>query len=137
VLTNDIAMFERLDPITGDVATRSQAMTVAQAIAAADAAQAALPAWSALGPSARRACLAKAATALEAKAEEFVEAMTREIGATEGWARFNVTLAASMIREAAALTTQISGEVIPSDEPGCLAMAIREPAGVVFEIVGD
>src|SRR6202022_3522286 len=78
--------------------------------------------------------LAKAATAIEAKAGKFVEEMTGEIGATEGWARFNVTLAASMIREAASLTTQIAGEVIPSDKPGCIALAIREPAGVVVGI---
>jgi len=134
VLTNAITTFERLDPISGEVASRSPAMTVAQAIAVADAAQAALSGWSALGPNARRAFLTKAAISIEAKAEEFVEAMMREIGATEGWARFNVTLAASMVREAAALTTQISGEVIPSDKPGCLAMAIREPAGVVLGI---
>jgi benzaldehyde dehydrogenase (NAD) len=57
-----------------------------------------------------------------------------ETGSTEGWARFNLMLAASMIREAAALTTQISGEVIPSDKPGCVAMAVREPAGVVLGI---
>jgi acyl-CoA reductase-like NAD-dependent aldehyde dehydrogenase len=43
-------------------------------------------------------------------------------------------LAAGMIREAAALTTQIGGEVIPSDKPGCVAMALREPAGVVLGI---
>jgi acyl-CoA reductase-like NAD-dependent aldehyde dehydrogenase len=39
-----------------------------------------------------------------------------------------------MIREAAALTTQIGGEVIPSDKPGCLAMALREPVGAVLGI---
>ena len=39
-----------------------------------------------------------------------------------------------MVREAAGLTTQIGGEVIPSDKPGCIAMAIREPAGVVLSI---
>jgi acyl-CoA reductase-like NAD-dependent aldehyde dehydrogenase len=39
-----------------------------------------------------------------------------------------------MVREAAALTTQIGGEVIPSDKPGCIAMALREPAGVVLGI---
>ncbi|MDT8266714.1 aldehyde dehydrogenase family protein, partial [Roseomonas sp. DSM 102946] len=39
-----------------------------------------------------------------------------------------------MLREAASLTTQVSGEVIPSDKAGCLAMAIREPAGVVLGI---
>lgn len=33
--------------------------------------------------------------------------------------------ATSMLREAASITTQISGEVIPSDSPGKLAMAIR------------
>jgi acyl-CoA reductase-like NAD-dependent aldehyde dehydrogenase len=43
-------------------------------------------------------------------------------------------LAASMIREAASLTTQITGEVIPSDKPGCIALAVREPAGVVLGI---
>ena len=57
-----------------------------------------------------------------------------EIGATEGWARFNLMLAAGMVREAAALTTQIGGEVIPSDKPGCLAMALREPVGVMLGI---
>lgn len=71
---------------------------------------------------------------LAGKADAFVAAMMSEIGATETWARFNVMLASSMLREAAALTTQVAGEVIPSDKPGCLAMAIREPAGVVLGI---
>lgn len=128
------AVFERLDPITGAVATTSVAMTTDHARAAVDAAQAALPAWSALGPNARRALLYKAAEALEARADAFVQAMMGEIGATEGWARFNLMLAASMVREAASLTTQINGEVIPSDKPGCLAMAVREPVGVILGI---
>lgn len=128
------AVFDRRNPVTGAVATTSAAMTADQARAAADAAQAALSAWSALGPNARRALLSKAAVALEARADAFVEAMMGEIGATEGWARFNLMLAASMVREAAALTTQINGEVIPSDKPGCLAMAVREPVGVILGI---
>jgi acyl-CoA reductase-like NAD-dependent aldehyde dehydrogenase len=128
------ATFDRLNPVTGALASTSPAMTVAQANAVADTAQAALAGWSALGPNARRALLTKAAAALEAKADAFVDAMMSEIGATEGWARFNLMLAAGMVREAAALTTQISGEVIPSDKPGCIAMALREPAGVVLGI---
>jgi benzaldehyde dehydrogenase (NAD) len=39
-----------------------------------------------------------------------------------------------MIREAASMTTQVAGEVIPSDVPGSLAMGIRQPAGVVLGI---
>ncbi|WP_018260240.1 aldehyde dehydrogenase [Methylobacterium sp. WSM2598] len=124
----------RHDPITGEVASRVPACGPDEAVAVADAAAAAFPAWADLGPNARRAALMRAAAQIEARAEAFVAAMMGEVGATAGWARFNVTLAASMLREAAALTTQVGGEVIPSDKPGCLAMAMREPAGIVLGI---
>jgi len=128
------ATFERRNPVTGEVATTVRAASVADANAAVDAAAAAFPSWSVLGPNARRAALMKAAAALEARGDAFVAAMMGEIGATEGWARFNLMLAAGMIREAAALTTQIAGEVIPSDKPGCIAMALREPVGTILGI---
>ena len=128
------ATFERRDPITGDVASRAAAASVADAQAAADAAAAAFPAWSKLGPNARRAALLKAADLLEGRAADFVNLMATEIGATAGWAQFNVKLAAGMLREAASLTTQITGEIIPSDKPGCVSMAVRQPAGVVLGI---
>jgi benzaldehyde dehydrogenase (NAD) len=105
---------------------------VAEACAIADRAGAAFAAWAAQGPNARRTLLDKAADALEARQEKFVKAMMDEVGATAGWAMFNLKLASSMTREAAAITTQIGGEVIPSDKAGCLAMALREPAGVVL-----
>ena len=76
--------------------------------------------WSALGPNARRSLSQCAAAELEARADAFVEAMADELRASEPWARFNVMLGAGMVREAAALTTQITGEVIPSDKPGLL-----------------
>jgi benzaldehyde dehydrogenase (NAD) len=126
--------FERINPMTGGVASHASAMTVTEAGAVASTAAAAFPAWAATGPNARRALLMKAAATLDAKADAFVAAMMSEIGATKGWALFNLGLAASMVREAAALTTQISGEVIPSDKPGCLAMTLREPVGVILGI---
>ncbi|WP_031299318.1 aldehyde dehydrogenase [Sphingobium lactosutens] len=125
---------KRFDPVCGALASEVPAFTPTMAIAAVDAAAKAFPAWSALGPNARRSALMKAADALEAKTADFIDAMMGEIGATEGWARFNLTLAVSMVREAAGLTTQIGGEVIPSDKPGCMAMAIREAAGVVLSM---
>src|ERR1700732_555068 len=124
------ATFERRSPLTNQVATRAAAASVADALSAAEAAAAALPAWAALGPSARRALLLKAADALESRASDFIAAMPAETGATEAWARFNISLAAGIMREAAALTTQVSGEVIPSDKPGCVAFTVRLPAGV-------
>jgi len=128
------ATFERANPLTNVVVTLAGAASTSDAIAAVQAAERAFPAWSALGPNARRAALMKAADALDARADDFIDAMMSEIGATEGWVRFNLTLASSMVREAASLTTQIGGEVIPSDKPGCLSMAVREPAGVVLSM---
>lgn len=80
------ATFDRLNPVTGEVASTVRAATVADANAACDAARAAFPAWSGLGPNARRALLMNAAAELEARAPQFIEAMMGEIGATQGWA---------------------------------------------------
>ncbi|NWG53081.1 MAG: aldehyde dehydrogenase [Hydrogenophilaceae bacterium] len=126
--------YQRINPVTGEAASSTRAMTPQEAEAAAARAGEAFPQWAALGPNARRAVLMKAAAALEARKDAFVEAMMGEIGATAGWAMFNLMLAAGMVREAAALTTQIGGEVIPSDKPGCLAMALREPVGVILGV---
>ncbi|MFT4027255.1 MAG: aldehyde dehydrogenase [Novosphingobium sp.] len=126
--------FSRINPLTGEVASSAAAMKAADVPAIAAKAAAGFPAWAAMGPNARRAVLMQAAAALEARKDHFVAAMMAETGSTAGWAMFNLGLAAGMVREAAALTTQIGGEVIPSDKPGCLAMALREPVGVILGI---
>ncbi len=128
------ATFERRNPLDGSVATRAPAATPADAVAAVDAAAKAFTAWSQTGPGERRALLLKAAQALEARTDAFVQAMARETGASAMWAGFNVHLAAGILVEAAALTTQIGGEVIPSDVPGSLAMGVRQAAGVAIGI---
>lgn len=126
--------FTRINPITGEPASSAEAMKAADIPAITALAAAAQPAWAAQGPNSRRAVLMKAADALDAKKDAFVSAMMAETGSTAGWAMFNLNLASSMVREAAALTTQITGEVIPSDKPGCLAMAMKEPVGVILGI---
>jgi len=126
--------FQRIDPVTGEVATEAAAATIPDAIAAAEAAARAFSGWSALAPSERRAKLAAAADLVEQRGEDFAAAMMTETGATPAWCEFNVKLGAAMLREAAALTTQITGDVIPSDTPGRVSMAVRQPAGVVLGI---
>jgi len=126
--------FERVNPLTGTVATRAVAATVEDACAAAASATAAFPAWSMLGPAERRARLSAAADEIEARKADFIEAMSEEIGATDAWCRFNIALAGSMLREAAAMTTAIRGEVIPSTIAGASAMALRQPVGVVLSV---
>ena len=126
--------YERVDPVTGEVATTAAAASVADALKAVAAAEAAFQDWSVTGPEARRTVLVKAAEIMEARSGAFIDAMVTETGATQIWAGFNVHLAAGMLREAGAMTTQIGGEVIPSNKPGTLAMAVAKPRGVCLGI---
>ncbi len=128
------ATYERHDPFTGKLATRAPAAGVADANAAVEAAAAAFKTWSKTGPGERRALLMKAADVMASKVGEFTRLITEETGGTAGWAGFNVMLASNMLREAGAMTTQITGEIIPADKPNVLAMGIRQPAGVCLGI---
>ncbi|WP_137152663.1 aldehyde dehydrogenase [Devosia sp. FKR38] len=130
----DGATFDRMDPYTGQLASRSAAAGVADANAAVEAAAQAFKTWSRTGPGQRRSLLNKAADVMAGKVAEFTQLMIEETGSTAPWAGFNVMLAANMLREAGAMTTQISGEIIPSDKPNTLAMGIRQPAGVCLGI---
>ncbi|MDW5377626.1 aldehyde dehydrogenase [Halomonas sp. HP20-15] len=130
----DDRTFERANPLSGETVTRAAAASVEDARAAANAAGEAFKAWSQTGPGERRAKLLKAAELMEARQDAFIERMVGETGATPAWAGFNVMVAAGMLREAAGLTTQVGGEVIPSDVPGSLAMGVRVPCGAVLGI---
>jgi len=126
--------FERTDPFTGEPAGSAAAAGREDARAAADAAAEAFGEWSQSPPSQRRELLQKAAALLTERAEGIAAMVTQETGGTFGWGMFNCQLAADMLREAAAQTTAVRGEVIPSDVPGLLAMGVRQPAGVVVGI---
>ncbi|MEM5584701.1 aldehyde dehydrogenase [Roseibium sp. AS2] len=126
--------FDRHDPVTNKVASTAAAASADDARMAARTAGAAFPAWAAKGPGERRSVLNKAADVMESKRDAFIAAMISETGATGPWAGFNVMLAAGIIREAAALTTQVGGEVIPANKPGTLAMGVARPKGVCLGI---
>jgi acyl-CoA reductase-like NAD-dependent aldehyde dehydrogenase len=126
----DGRFFHRVNPVSGNAVTKSSASGLNDVEAAVKAAVDAFPAWAATGPGKRRELLLRAADVLVAHQREFIDSMIAETGSTEGWAGFNVAFGASVLREAASMTTQISGEIIPSDVPDNLAMAIRQPLGV-------
>lgn len=128
------ATFERRNPVNDAVASRAAAATLEDADAAVQAAADAFPAWAALPPGERRKRLLNAADLMDQHTETFIRAGAAETGASPNWIGFNVMLAANMLREAASMTTQIDGSVIPSDMPGNFAMAVRQPCGVVLGI---
>mgnify|MGYP003390804856 CR=1 FL=1 len=129
VAANSGATFERKSPITGAVVSTCAAASAADARAACDAAAKAFPAWSALGPNARRKFLMEAAAKLRAHGADFSRLCVEETGAIAGWGHFNTGFAATLLEEAAAMTTQVIGETLPSDVPGTFAMGVRQAAG--------
>lgn len=130
--SSDDRTFERFDPVTGELATRAAAASLTDVETVVASAAKAFTTWSETGPTTRRTLLLKAADLMESRTADFTRLMLAETGATAPWAGFNVHLAAGILREAAALTTQITGEIIPSDKPGILSLAIRQPVGVVL-----
>src|SRR5947199_1513117 len=125
------ATFERIDPFTGEAVTSAAAAGREDARRACDAAARAFGEWSSTPPGERRVVLTKAADLLMERAPEIAATMTEEVGGTFGWGMFNCDLASRMLREAAAQTYSVTGEVIPSDVPGALSMGVRQPVGVV------
>ncbi|MCE7000705.1 aldehyde dehydrogenase family protein [Saccharothrix sp. S26] len=120
-----------LDPHTGEVHATVAAAGPVDVRRAVEAADTAFGPWSALPPSARRRVLLRAADVLESRSDEAVALMAAEVGAVAGWARFNVGLAADVLREAAAAATRPVGDVLATEAAGRLSMAVREPMGVV------
>ncbi|MBJ9985345.1 aldehyde dehydrogenase [Acinetobacter sp. S40] len=128
------ASFKRISPIDGQVASVAAAATLEDVDRAIESAQQAFQVWSKLSPTERRLRLLKAADLMDQHSDQFIQIGMQETGSTATWYGFNVHLAANMLREAAAMTTQIDGSLIPSDVPGNLAMGIRVPCGVVVGI---
>ena len=122
------------DAVSGDLVTTMAAATLQDAIEAVESAERAFVTWSQTGPSLRRDILLKAADILEARAEEFTKIMAAEVFAAEGWPQFNGFLTTQCLRQAASLTSSISGETIPTDRPGVFSMSVRQPAGVVLSM---
>ncbi|MEC9343077.1 MAG: aldehyde dehydrogenase [Pseudomonadota bacterium] len=130
----DEATFDRMDPVSRQVATRAAAASVEDAVHAANIAARTFPQWSATPPGERRACLNRAADAMLERMDEFAETVMAETGGTRSWSDFNCRLAVSILREAASATTRMTGEVIPADRPDTFAMGLRQPCGVVLGI---
>jgi vanillin dehydrogenase len=99
--------------------------------AAIDAADTAKAAWAATPPAGREAILHRAAEELEKALPELVELLIDEAGSTFGKAHFEVPFAANMVRSIAGEARRIHGDVMASDVPGLISLAIRRPLCVV------
>jgi acyl-CoA reductase-like NAD-dependent aldehyde dehydrogenase len=98
---------------------------------AADAAQAAFPAWSSMPAPARGAILFKAADLLEKQFDMLGAEMTREEGKTLPEAKGEVRRAINIFRYFAGEGSRMAGHMVPSERDRVHMFAIRKPIGVV------
>ncbi|WP_152364443.1 aldehyde dehydrogenase family protein [Microlunatus speluncae] len=105
--------------------------TAAEATAAIDAAWAARTGWEAVGPIERAAIVRRAARLIEAEAETFAAAITREQGKRLGDARGEVERALAIMEFIAGEGRRLNGITTPAEEPRTLALTFRRPIGVV------
>jgi vanillin dehydrogenase len=101
---------------------------------AIDAADAAKSAWGQTLAAERELVLLHTADALESGRQEVVDILIGEAGSTFGKAQFEVSFTVNMLRAVAGEARRIHGDIIPSDVPGMMSLAIRRPLGVVAGI---
>ncbi len=101
------------------------------ALAAIEAAKAALPVWSAQTSVARGRVLSKASQLIEARKPELAKLLTREEGKTLAEATGEVQRTADIFRFFGGLSYTVGGQTIPHDLPNNLLYTRREPVGVV------
>lgn len=119
-----------MEPATGrrlaEVAS-ADAKDVEQAAAAAKVAQ---PGWAGMPFAARAAIFRRAAMLLEGQFDAFADWIVRETGGIRPKAMFELGSVVNHLHEAAAMSTQPRGIVLPSDGP-VLSVAHRVAHGVV------
>ena len=137
----DLGQFEIINPATEEVVGLAPEASVEQAQAAARAARAALPAWSATPPEERAELLRRAARALGQRAESLLPLVIAETGCTETVGR-QMQIPVAISRFGAAARHALHSTILPLPPqqmsatplaPGGLigALARRQPVGVV------
>ena len=107
------------------------ASTAEDARAAIEAAHEAFPVWSALPAGQRAAFFAKAAAAIEARAEQVAQDMTAEMGKPLREARLETLRAATILRYAAGEAYRPIGEMYEPSVADQRLFTLRRPLGVV------
>jgi acyl-CoA reductase-like NAD-dependent aldehyde dehydrogenase len=127
--------FDDLDPWSGQVVARVAAGDAWDARRAIEAAQAAFVGWGASTPGTRQTIFLRAADILERRRAEVMDWLASETGCGHDFGLIQIEFVMSLLRQASGAGYAAVGQVIPSDQPDSLAMAVRRPVGVVAAIV--
>lgn len=128
------ATYKVLNPATNQFAWQSSSASKADAVKAAEAAQAAFRAWSQTKASARRDILLKAADVLTKRADEVAGYVRVETGSVDRVVESNVHRSIEQLLDVAGRIPTVVGHVPMSGQDGRSAMVVKEPYGIVLGI---
>lgn len=126
------AVFDVVNPATGDKVWSSHGATKKEAVDAVDAAQRAFKSWRKTKPAEVRKIFLKAADIMEARADELKSYMMQETGAMDMFSNFNVFTTVEVFRSVAGLVSNIHGAIPQTQTPGTGAFVFKEPFGVIY-----
>lgn len=106
------------DSISTSLVHTAPSATVEQSIQAVESAEKVFQEWRNTTPIERRTILNRAAQIMQERKDELIQAMMKETGAKPAWAAFNYSTGLQFIMEGAGMTTQVKGELLPSNERG-------------------
>jgi len=125
------SVFDSLNPEDDSVYGRAAHGGVEDMLAAVASAKAACATFGETLAKDRERWLQKAAEIMEAREDDFVNALTDEIGSPKRKALFEFNKALGMLRAAAGMCRHVTGKTLPGDYPGRFSMSLRKPRGVV------
>ncbi|MEV7344664.1 NAD-dependent succinate-semialdehyde dehydrogenase [Streptomyces sp. NPDC093544] len=128
--SSDGSRIDVLDPATGEKIADTADATTQDALAAVDAAAAALPAWSATAPRKRAELLSRVFDLMIRQAEELAELIVLENGKTLADARAEVAYAAEFFRWYAEEAVRGLGSVQTAPSGNNKILVLRQPVGV-------
>jgi acyl-CoA reductase-like NAD-dependent aldehyde dehydrogenase len=126
--------FESRSPWSGATIATVAAGDEHDARTAIEAAHQAFPGWAGVLPAERQLIFLRTADALERRRREILGLLARETGCGRPFGGIQVDFAVSLLRQCAALPYAPLGQLLPSDQPGTRAQAVRRPVGVVGAI---
>lgn len=131
---SDGQWIDSVNPGTEEVHGRVPVGTVSDVNRAAEAAEAAQPAWAALSVWERRDVLRKLGAAMRARAAEVLPLEAADTGNTISSLGRDVEVAANYLDFFSGLGTEIKSDSVPASKDG-MHFSVREPYGVVARIV--
>jgi len=128
----DGGRFEVIDPATAESIAEVANGTVADALAAVDAAHVAADGWAATAPRERARILLRAFELMTERENQLAELITRENGKALTDALGEVRYAAEFFRWYAEEAVRVSGEVTMAPSGANRIMVLRQPIGIAF-----